>query len=282
MQKIRSALKFPLRLLLAYLPFRKRAVFELVRTYYADLNVVVPLFHGIKCPIVSQEHWVSYENVFAEKEYDDLLKIIPLPGTWLDLGCHAGHFSLLLASHWAEKGDRANWRGLLVDPDSRVQASIRQITACNGFTPQQMVFLPGAISATGEDLVFSENLYMTSEIASRESKGVRRVVRCVRQEDILNRMEPPYDLIKLDIEGAEYDFFLSYDLILSKTKYLLFEWHSWHRGGGGKAQLVGLAEQSGFRFLAESHCDRVIHRYGKAEQCGTILMENVRFKGDTR
>ena len=278
MQKIRSVLKFPLRALLGFTPFRKRVIFELVRNYYADLNIVVPLPHGIKCPIASQEHWVSYENVFSEHEYDDLLKGIPLPGTWLDLGCHAGHFSLLLASHCAEKGDRANWRCLLVDPDSRVQESIRQITVCNGFTPAQMMFLPGAISATGKDLIFSENLYMTSEIASPDSKGTRRVVGCVRQEDILNRMEPPYDLIKLDIEGAEYDFFLSYDRILSKTKYLLFEWHSWHRGGGGKTQLVEMAEQSGFRFLGENHCDRVVYRNGREEKCGTILMENGRFR----
>jgi FkbM family methyltransferase len=272
---ISSVLKAPLRVMLSCAPIRRRIVFEIARKYYDDLDIVVPLPGGIKCPMVSEQHWVSFDNIFCEGEYDGLLEDIPLPKTWLDLGCHAGHFTLLLASLWARQKDTPGWRALLIDADSRSKEVIKRINSLNHFDSQQISFLHGAISEETTEVMFSENLHMTSEIALKTSREIRaHRVACIREPDILNRMPPPYDLVKVDIEGAEYDFLKCYTGILSQARYFIFEWHSWHRGGAGREQLVGLAERLDFRVLSECHSDRVIQRNGQPERCGTILMEN--------
>jgi len=273
---ISSVLKAPLRVMLSCAPIRRRLVFEIARKYYDDLDIVVPLPGGIQCPMVSEQHWVSFDNIFCEGEYDSLLGNIPLPKTWLDLGCHAGHFTLLLASLWARQKVSPSWRALLIDADSRSKEVIKKISLLNHFDSQQISFLHGAISEETTEVLFCENVHMTSEIApktSREFYGHR--VACIREDDIRNQMPPPYDLVKVDIEGAEYDFLKSYTGILSQAGYLIFEWHSWHRGGAGREQLVGMAERSGFRVLRECHADRVIQRNGQPERCGTMLMENI-------
>jgi FkbM family methyltransferase len=274
-RSISAALKAPLRAMLSYAPIRRRIVFEIAREYYGDLGIVVPLPGGIQCPIVSQQHWVSFDNIFCEGEYDGLLEKIPLPKTWLDMGCHAGHFTLLLASLWARRKDSPSWRALLVDADSRSKQAIARINSLNHFDSQRINFLYGAISEEPAEVIFSENLHMTSEIASKTSRQSQaRLVPSVHECDILNRVPPPYDLVKLDIEGAEYDFFKCYTGVLSQARYLIFEWHSWHRAGGGREHLVELVERLGFRFLAECHSDRIIQRNGQSERCGIILMEN--------
>ena len=60
-------------------------------------------------------------------------------------------------------------------------------------------------------------------------------------------LPPPYDLVKIDIEGAEADFLRAYPKVLSATRHLLMEWHSWHTGGGGPEQLWRSGARDGFR-----------------------------------
>jgi FkbM family methyltransferase len=274
-ERIFCVLKAPLRLMLSCSPLRRRIVFEINSKYYADLGIVVPLPGGILCPIVSAQHWVSFNNIFCEGEYDNLLENIPLPKTWLDLGCHAGHFTLLLASLWARREESLSWRALLVDADSRSKEVITKIRTLNHFDSRQISFLHGAISEETTEVMFNQNLHMKSEIAPKMSRDFRsHRVSCIREADILSQMPPPYDLVKMDIEGAEYDFFICYAGILSQARHLIFEWHSWHRGGDGREHLVALARKLSFRIVRESHSDRVIQRNGQPERCGTMLMEN--------
>ena len=275
MKCIVSLLKFPFVAALGYGPLRKRIVSEIVQKHYEDLNVVVPLPGGVCCPIVSLEHWVSFDNIFCEREYDRLLFSIPLPRSWLDVGCHAGHFTLRLASLWAESGDRFGWRALLIDADSRSASAVEKIIANNQFELNRIVFLHGAIADRSINIQFSENAYMTSEIVPDTSVGQWiNSVAVIHEEAILNRLNPPYDLIKLDIEGAEFDFFNAYTRLLSQSKHVICEWHSWHPGGGGKAQLIKMAQKTNFQLLAECDTERVVQRNGRLEQCGLILLKN--------
>ena len=41
-------------------------------------------------------------------------------------------------------------------------------------------------------------------------------------------MQPPFDIIKCDIEGAEWEFLNYYSNIVTNAKFVLLEWHSWH------------------------------------------------------
>src|SRR6516225_9887795 len=47
------------------------------------------------------------------------------------------------------------------------------------------------------------DVHMTSEIALKKSRGFRtHRVACIREDDILNPMPLPYDLVKVDIGGG--------------------------------------------------------------------------------
>jgi hypothetical protein len=133
-------------------------------------------------------------------------------------------------------------------------------------------FLHAAIGESGSDVPFSENIYMTSEATANAARTVRRLT----PEEILAIFSPPYDLVKLDIEGAEFAFFKTYESVMRETKHVLFEWHSWHPGGGGKTQLIAMAEQLGFRLIGENHDGRTVLRDGKPASIGLVLMENAR------
>lgn len=267
---------FPLRLALKNNPVRRRVIFELKQRHHADLGIAVPMEHGLACPIASMEHWVSYANIFCEKEYDALLAMIPLPQRWLDLGCHAGHFTLLLAMRHRGNQRPPPWSALLVDADSRSEPAIRDMVKLNGFDASRVCFLHAAIAGTGDEVAFLEKPYMTSEMAGDLAAcgGEVRTVRRLPPEEILRVLPPPYDLVKMDIEGAEEAFLKAYQPVARKTRHLLFEWHSWHAGGGGKAQLLDMAGQMGFRLLGEQHMRRTVRHNGKDETAGIVLLEN--------
>jgi FkbM family methyltransferase len=270
-----SLFKWPFRILFSSASVRRRIAFEMVQKHYEDLNVVVPLPGGVQCPILSVEHWVSFDNIFAQREYDYLLARIPLPGSWLDIGCHAGHFTLLLASLWARSENPCRWRALLIDADSRSVRVADKIVEKNRFDVNQVTFLHGAIAAGSKNIRFAENAYMTSEIVPETWRGsLICSVPIIHECDILDRFKPPYDLIKLDIEGAEFDFFDLYTAVLSQAKQIICEWHSWHRGGGGKAQLIEMAAKANFQLAEECHSERIVQRNGRAEKCGLLLLKN--------
>ena len=50
-------------------------------------------------------------------------------------------------------------------------------------------------------------------------------ISVLQVEEITNWKTPPYDLLKCDIEGAEYTLINEYSYILQNTRYLIIEWH---------------------------------------------------------
>jgi hypothetical protein len=81
--------------------------------------------------------------------------------------------------------------------------------------------------------------------------GEELEVPILTSEEIMFAFPPPYDLVKVDIEGAEYNLLRYHRKFLARCEFLVMEWHSWHSGGGGLAQLQELAAASRFDQLAE-------------------------------
>ena len=61
------------------------------------------------------------------------------------------------------------------------------------------------------------------------------VVSC---DEIRATLCPPYDVIKCDIEGAEWEFLSHYQSIIKESHFFILEWHSWHTGKGGQKQII--------------------------------------------
>jgi FkbM family methyltransferase len=274
---IKTALAVPLRLALRWRRLRARLFFELWRDYYDELGVSIPLPRGLRCPITSPEHWASYENIFAEREYDPLLAVIPLPERWVDMGCHAGHFSLRLLALHAEAGTRDRATALLVDADPRVAPAIAALREANGMSAERFQFLHAALGGEGGEVIFGQGRQMTSE-AVRSGVDYEKLHRVPRLDPAAMRaaFAPPYDLVKLDVEGAEFFFLRDFAPVLVETRYLLFEWHSWQPGGGGREELLRMVAEKGFDMIGELHGEREVPHRGGVGRAGVVLLKNRR------
>lgn len=255
-------------------PIRRRLAFGIRHGYFEELNIAAPIGMKLKCPIVNPEYWWSFEEVFFSDEYRPVFKQIPLPNRWLDLGCHAGFFSLLMILERRKEGRADDFQALLVDGDSRVERSIEAIGRVNKLGGQ-LKFLHGAIASKPGELVFEESSVMSSSVKTNGEggQGARRV-KVIRPEDIAGAAAGSYDLVKVDIEGAEHDFLTSYEPILKQTRHLLLEWHSWHFGGGGLPAIREAAAHAGFTELSEVVASHPVE--GEGRTCGVILLERTK------
>ena len=231
--------------------FRQKALFHIKTYFYNELDIAVQLGFGFSCPIHHPSANCSFTEIFFEGEYDSVFSEIPLPDRWLDLGCHYGFFSLYVAWLRAKCGMVEPFSALLVDADSRVEAGVNSLFSLNHFGSQAN-FLNGAIAEGSGSIGFHEQDFMSSllsDLDPKDSTSASRKVPIIDQNAILQIIPPPYDLIKIDVEGGEYDFLLAYDKILQSASYLVIEWHSWHRGGGSGDQILKLAHDCGFSLL---------------------------------
>jgi hypothetical protein len=93
---------------------------------------------------------------------------------------------------------------------------------------------------------------MASSIASIGGEaGMLTSVPVLTPAMLMSLFPPPYDLIKIDIEGSEHAFVTAYEAVLAQARAVLLEWHSWHAGGGGAAQLRADMGARGFRLAAD-------------------------------
>lgn len=259
--------------LLSVPAIRRKLAFHLRSGHYDELNISVPIGCKLTCPILHPDYWWSFQEVFFTDEYQPVFEQIPLPSRWLDLGCHAGFFSLLVVQQRRRLNLPEPAAALLVDGDSRVARSISQICEQNKLG-NQLQFLHGAVASKPGDIFFHETVAMSSAISNGESAGSRRVP-VARPEQIVTRLEPPYDLVKVDVEGAEHDFLTTYEPILSKTRHLLLEWHSWHSGGGGVATIRSAAAAAGFKEIRDIIPEHKLNPTSD-RTCGVILFESTR------
>jgi FkbM family methyltransferase len=233
--------------------FRKRAIFHLKQFYYRELGFCVDLGYGYRCPIADASAQYSFTEIFFDNEYSAVFDLIELPDRWLDLGCHYGYFSLYVAWMRQKQRRHSSFGALLIDADSRIHNGLSSLLTLNNLS-SHFSFLHGAI-ASGDGFVdFNQQDVMSSSLAQLQpnSRSLPKTsVRIIDHSMILNAFPPPYDLVKIDVEGGEYDFLLSYGQVLAQAKHLVIEWHSWHRGGGSSDHIRSMAESHGFHFRKE-------------------------------
>ena len=109
--------------------------------------------------------------------------------------------------------------------------------------------------------------------SSREVRNGDAVCRVpsIGAGEIASLFPPPYDLIKIDIEGAEYDFLRNYGELACHASHLLVEWHSNDRDGSGERELRALCAGNKFRCVAEIRERREVQVNGSWHSSGVQL-----------
>lgn len=233
--------------LLRFPAVRRRLVFHLTHHHFRELDVRVPLAGGIACPVHERANLHSFAEIFCRHEYVDLWDHVALPRRWIDLGAHAGYFSLDLAARHAAAGSGGDWRAVLVEPDPRLRAVIEDGIHSNSLSAQATLLagLIGAAAAPGGTAPFALREGMVSARALATEAGPVTEVPVLSETALLAALPPPCDLIKVDIEGGEYDFVRAYPGVLRQARACVIEWHAPTADDPRRGELDRALEASG-------------------------------------
>jgi FkbM family methyltransferase len=162
----------------------------------------------------------------------------------------------------------------MVEPSQRCRRSLEKLIEQPQLKPR-FKYLQSAVSdPQKESTNFFERPFMGGSMF--ESSNVDSYqVKPLKTSDIVEKNDVPLDLVKCDLEGSEWHLLTNYTEILSQSKFLLMEWHSWHHGGGGIVQIEKKLKDLGFNILRSSPTAKAVGREGEV---GLFLAQNLNFE----
>ena len=168
---------------------------------------------SVRDVFMSTHYWRAFEHVTSP------------PKLIVDLGAHCGHFSLLSHLALLEKfgADHADY--LLVEANPRLLPQIRRVLDEAGFFDQVKITqgLVGKKSGFASFQSDPRNL-LSSRALPPVANGQGLSLPYVDLDSIVPTGRA-IDLLKIDIEGSEYDLLENYPHVLQAAKLLLIEVH---------------------------------------------------------
>ena len=247
-----------LQKLLYFRKLRSKLIFALKTDYYDELELSIPVGNDYWAQLVEPDAFDSFSEIFVHKEYLDLLPK-DTPEKIIDLGSHYGYFSLWLQSMYP----KSEIRSLLVEPSLKCHKSLSMLTEHEKIKGRFVHLAKGIGNPRDGSIELFERPFMSSSKEQYEDGEIPRTVPIVQVEEIIENLEPPYDLIKCDVEGAEWEFLEFYDDIVRSCKTLLLEWHSWHRGDGDYPQIESRLLELGFIINKKTQPVKAVGRMGE-------------------
>ena len=246
--------------------FREKLLFYLKQNFYHELDYFIPIKSGYVASLLQKDSYDSFSEIFIKREYDEFIPDV-LISRIIDIGAHYGYFSLWLQS----ENPQIELQSLLIEASPICTVSLNQL--CNNKKLfGKFRFLSGAIGKPDQNYAeFYDREYMAGSTlpTSRDESTIS--VKIIQEDELLKEYEPPYSLIKCDIEGSEWQFLNHYQNLINSSEYLLLEWHSWHTGGGGLNQIKTKLNDLGFDIERISHLQNAVGRDGTV---GLILAKN--------
>ncbi len=159
---------------------------------------------------------VVHETGFWEPELSVLLKkYLPAGGTFIDVGANIGYHSLFAVTVVGKEG-----MIMAFEPLPRLQDQFHRSIEANSF--RNILIEPVALSDTFGNATLSlveENVGASSikDVAEERAVGGSVVVQVATLDSYLDKFDR-IDVIKIDIEGAEYEALLGAKAVLRKFK----------------------------------------------------------------
>lgn len=259
-----------IKYLLASSLIRSKVLKFLKDYFYHEFEVSIPLSNNYWAHLLENDSYDSFSEIFIKKEYENYLPE-SFPDRILDIGANYGFFSLWLQSVNPHK----KLFSLLVEPSTSCTRSISKMINANNLN-DRFFHIKRVIDDNSDKFThFYDRAFMSSSRDLIDENEIPYSVKVFRESDITQYMKMSFDLIKCDIEGAEWDLIAHYPNVLKSTKYLTIEWHSWHRGGGGLDQILTELDKLGFSLVRKS---KVIPAVGREGKVGLIFAENTNFE----
>ena len=249
--------------------FRKKIIHFICYNYFHELDHKIPLGNGYWVQLLENDAYDSFSEIFIMQEYLDYLPDEPIQKI-IDIGANYGYFSLWL------QAKNPDWiiKSLLIEASRTSLRSLRKLKSDKKLN-NNFQFLSRAIGNPQNSITeFYERPYMAGSLIKTDDGDYSTSVETLQEVEVSDAMHPPYDLIKCDIEGAEWHFLSYYSDTIKKSRYLLMEWHSWHIGGGGINQVENKLKEIGFEITKRSSPFKAVGRSGEV---GLFLAKNLNF-----
>ncbi len=256
--------------LISYKTVRKRLLFHLKQNFFHELAFSIPVKSGYRADLLESDSHDSFSEIFIQLEYEDFLPNINF-NKILDLGANYGYFSL-----WIQTiNPDIKISSLMIESSTNCRRSLNSLIEQKDLKDRYKYIFGAIANPSKKTIDFFDRPYMASSTFKSNIHEISTKVCITTAEEISDMLPPPYDLIKCDIEGSEWDFLTYYPDILRKTQYLLLEWHSWHDGGGGLDQIIKRLQALQFNIEKSSNPQPAVGRQG---QVGLLLAKNTNYK----
>ena len=137
-------------------------------------------------------------------------------------------------------------------------------------------YLQAAVGNPKEERTpFFERPFMGGSLFSSSSEDGHYDVKVLTLSSEPSLKDQSFDLIKCDLEGAEWEFITHYSSLLKNSKFVVMEWHSWHSGEGGYPQVQNKLSELGFEIVKSSSPQKAVGRDGEV---GLFLAKNLNFQ----
>jgi FkbM family methyltransferase len=238
--------------------------------YFHEFNHSIPLENNYWANLWENDAYDSFSEIFIQQEYADFIPDEPITNI-LDLGAHYGYFSLWLQS----KRPQDEIHSVMVEPSRSCQRSLEKMVQYPKLDAR-FQYLQAAVGNPKEkNTQFFERPFMGGSLFTSSPEDFGYEVKTLSLSAEPNLQKQSFDLIKCDLEGAEWDFLIHYSSLLKNSKFLVMEWHTWHSGDGGFSQIEKKLADLGFQIIKSSLPQQAVGRDGEV---GLFLAQNLNFQ----
>jgi len=178
----------------------------------------------VKVALKSKYEIASFSDVFCHPFYWQVFRWVDQsPNLIVDCGAHCGHFSVLADLCFRSKFKETNAKYILVEPNPYLLNTIQKNVLDAGMAKRVLLkhALLGAQSGQGEIWINHKNYLETS--SSHRSGATLTSVPYLNLLDVVGQQ--PIDLLKVDIEGGEFEFVEANLELLKQVKLIFMELH---------------------------------------------------------
>ena len=168
----------------------------------------------------------SFKDVFCHPFYWQIFQYMETaPKLVLDCGAHCGHFSVLADICISEKFDENDTRYLLVEPNPNLIPVLHKNISESGLEAKSQIHQGLLGPKEGSDTLWiAPKNYLATGLNRQDNSSKGETVDYLNLDPLVG--DQKIDLMKLDIEGGEFEF-LEHNLdIFKRTEMIFMELHS--------------------------------------------------------
>jgi FkbM family methyltransferase len=183
------------------------------------------LWPGASVSIDSKFARASFQDVFCDPFYWQVFHwITPAPKLVIDCGAHCGHFTLMTEKCLLSRFGKSDTDYLLIEPNPAFAGILRKNIRAAGLSPRTTIKQNLLGRKSGSALLWVQgNNYLTASISPLS--GARpHVVEFLDLPSLVG--DRKIDLMKIDIEGGEFDLIRSNLDLFKQVRTIFMELHT--------------------------------------------------------